>query len=241
MPTGNKKLFNSLKQVEQEVNRIVTAKGIEFKKLQQEFGLLNDYNDQMSATLAGSWNSGENDREVEEELNRLMAEAKLEQKETELNKGSGKVPTTVEGPIPTVPTMEELTGGVELKRDSSQDQRLSAAGFSFNENKEFITINLDAQTMIAKSSSEISADLEEKEQLNEVGDRLGMISQVVKNTEISKEDQPRMFEIISKGLEKIYDGIKEGVSSTLDGIKKLGGKFVESIKSIFKESPEEAA
>ncbi|WP_375327025.1 hypothetical protein [Candidatus Tisiphia endosymbiont of Nemotelus uliginosus] len=57
-------------------------------------------------------------------------------------------------------------------------------------------------------------------------------------TPIPKEYEAQLSTIITNGLQKIYEGIKEVVSPAIDAIKEIGSTFINSIKSIFKESPE---
>ncbi|XVN43066.1 MAG: hypothetical protein RCG15_01870 [Candidatus Rickettsia vulgarisii] len=242
MAIGNNKPFN-LDKFEKQINDIANANDAELKKIQQEFNLTNQEYNKRLERLWG--NQGVNDPEIDKLMEQLQSEVRLDEQEKERGRQEDQKLQErldkLKGPIPTTEELEARLAKLKENPipEQVQHKRLSEEGFSFNDNKDFITINLDAQTEMAKAYGEISNNPEEKKELNTAATKLGMISQLINYMpEVSKEEQPKVLEIIGKGLGKIYNGIKDGISYAIDGIKKLGGKLVESIKSIFKESPE---
>ena len=160
--------------------------------------------------------------EVEDLIEQMQSELKLEQKSKSLNDQKDQA------------IRDRLD---KLREDSPITQKKTHIDLSFNDTKSIITDTIDAQANIASSYANRSTELEEKKALLNLASNLTEARDIIRDTPpISKEYEPKILDVIASGLGKIYEGIKKIASPAVNIIKEIGNSFVNSIKSLPQKS-----
>ncbi|AEK74847.1 hypothetical protein RHHCN13_04335 [Rickettsia conorii subsp. heilongjiangensis] len=156
--------------------------------------------------------------EVDDLIEQLQSELKLEQKSKSLNDQKDQA------------IRDRLD---KLREDSPITQKKTPIDLSFNDTKSIITDTIDAQADIASSYANRSTELEEKKALLHLANNLTEARDIIRDIPpISKEYVPKLLDVIASGLGKIYEGIKKIASPAVNIIKEIGSSLVNSIKSL---------
>ncbi|KJV80441.1 hypothetical protein RHORCCE3_1366 [Rickettsia hoogstraalii str. RCCE3] len=160
--------------------------------------------------------------EVDDLIEQMQSELKLEQKSKSLNDQKDQA------------IRDRLD---KLREDSPIRQKKTPIDLSFNDTKSIITDTIDAQADIASSYANRSTELEEKKALLNLASNLTEARDIIRDTPpISKEYEPKILDVIARGLGKIYEGIKKIASPAVNIIKEIGSSLVNSIKSLPQKS-----
>ncbi|MCC8406606.1 MAG: hypothetical protein LN560_03210 [Rickettsia endosymbiont of Sceptobius lativentris] len=164
----------------------------------------------------------ESDNEVDKLVEKIQSEVKLEQKSKALNAQKD----------------QEIRDRLDkLREDSPVTRKKTSTDLSFNDTKSIITDTIDAHADIASSYANRSTDLEEKKALFNLANNLTEARDIIRDTPpISKEYEPKILDVIARGLGKIYEGIKKIASPAVNIIKEIGSSLINSIKSLPQKS-----
>nr|WP_253308334.1 hypothetical protein [Rickettsia endosymbiont of Ceutorhynchus assimilis] len=239
MSKRNNEIFNarSLQELEARVAKLTERSE---KDLQNE---MNNF-DQFNARLDKLWGKdSHSDDEVDKLLAQIQSEVKLEAKSKELGNRQDQALRDRLNRLKADSPIRQKTSATDLSyithNPSNETNKKTPVGFSFDDTKSIITANLDVQTGIADAFAHQYNDVQEKKSLTNLASKLEEMSNIIANiSPIPQEYEAKVSNIITNGLQKIYEGIKEIVSPAIDIIKEIGSIFINSIKSIFKESPE---
>ncbi|KJV62325.1 hypothetical protein [Rickettsia amblyommatis] len=160
--------------------------------------------------------------EVDDLIEQLQSELKLEQKSKSLNDQQDQA------------IRDRLD---KLREDSPITQKKTPIDLSFNDTKSIITDTIDAQADIASAYANRSTELEEKQALLHLANNLTEARDIIRDIPpISKEYAPKLLDVIASGLDKIYEGIKKIASPAVNIIKEIGSSLVNSIKALPQKS-----
>lgn len=191
------------------------------EELEERFAKLQDR--PYTPTKKSGYDSGyESDDEVDKLVEKIQSEVKLEQKSKALNAQKD----------------QEIRDRLDkLREDSPVTRKKTSTDLSFNDTKSIITDTIDAHADIASSYANRSTDLEEKKALFNLANNLTEARDIIRDTPpISKEYEPKILDVIARGLGKIYEGIKKIASPAVNIIKEIGSSLVNSIKSLPQKS-----
>lgn len=239
MSKRNNEIFNarSLQELEARVAKLTERSE---KDLQNE---MNNF-DQFNARLDKLWGKdSHSDDEVDKLLAQIQSEVKLEAKSTELGNRQDQALRDRLNRLKADSPIRQKTSATDLSyiahNTSNETNEKTSVGFSFDDTQSIITANLDVQAGIADAFANQYNDVEEKKPLINLASKLKEMRNIIADTSpIPQEYEAKASSIITNGLQKIYGGIKGVVSPAIDIIKEIGSTFINSIKSIFKESPE---
>ncbi|WP_341786689.1 hypothetical protein [Rickettsia endosymbiont of Cantharis rufa] len=160
--------------------------------------------------------------EVDDLIERMQSELKLEQKSKNLNDQKDQA------------IRDRLD---KLREDSPVTQKKTSIDPSFNDTKSIITDTIDVQADIASLYANRATELEEKKALLHLANNLTEASDIIRDTlPISKEYEPKVLDVIASGLNKIFEGIMKIASPAVNIIKEIGSSLVNSIKSLPQKS-----
>ncbi|MCC8418296.1 MAG: hypothetical protein LN590_01480 [Rickettsia endosymbiont of Glossina mortisans submortisans] len=191
------------------------------EELEERFAKLQDR--PYTPTKKSGYDSGyESDDEVDKLVEKIQSEVKLEQKSKALNAQKD----------------QEIRDRLDkLREDSPVTRKKTSTDLSFNDTKSIITDTIDAHADIASSYANRSTDLEGKKALFNLANNLTEARDIIRDTPpISKEYEPKILDVIARGLGKIYEGIKKIASPAVNIIKEIGSSLVNSIKSLPQKS-----
>lgn len=217
------KLKGTPPTLEELEERLAKLKGTPptLEELEERFAKLQDR--PYTPTKKSGYDSGyESDDEVDKLVEKIQSEVKLEQKSKALNAQKD----------------QEIRDRLDkLREDSPITQKKTHIDLSFNDTKSIITDTIDAQADIASSYANRSTELEEKKALFNLASNLTEARDIIRDTPpISKEYEPKILDVIARGLGKIYEGIKKIASPAVNIIKEIGSSLVNSIKSLPQKS-----
>ncbi|HJD58318.1 MAG TPA: hypothetical protein LFV92_03840 [Rickettsia endosymbiont of Ceroptres masudai] len=203
--------------------RLAKLKGTppSLEELEERFAKLQDRT--YTPTKKSGYDSGyESDDEVDKLVEKIQSEVKLEQQSKALNAQKD----------------QEIRDRLDkLRDDSPVTRKKTSTDLSFNDTKSIITDTIDAHADIASSYANRSTDLEEKQALFNLANNLTEARDIIRDTPpISKEYEPKILDVIARGLGKIYEGIKKIASPAVNIIKEIGSSLVHSIKSLPQKS-----
>ncbi|AAY61748.1 hypothetical protein RFEPED_1560 [Rickettsia felis str. Pedreira] len=217
------KLKGTPPTLEELEERLAKLKGTPptLEELEERFAKLQDR--PYTPTKKSGYDSGyESDDEVDKLVEKIQSEVKLEQKSKALNAQKD----------------QEIRDRLDkLREDSPITQKKTHIDLSFNDTKSIITDTIDAHADIASSYANRSTELEEKKALFNLASNLTEARDIIRDTPpISKEYEPKILDVIARGLGKIYEGIKKIASPVVNIIKEIGSSLVNSIKSLPQKS-----
>lgn len=231
----------SLRELEARVAKLTEKSE---KDLQNEVNNFDQINDQFNARLDRVWGRDwHSDDEVDKLLAQIQSEVKLEAKSAELGNQKDQNlcdrldKLKADSPIRQNTLTTDLLG-ISHNTSNTINKNIPAR-FSFNDTGSIITANLDAQAVVADVFVDQLENIQDKKSLTNLASKLKEMSNIIAEIPpIPQEYETQVSTIITNGLQKIYEGIKEIVSSAIDVLKEISSSFINSIKPIFKESPE---
>lgn len=161
--------------------------------------------------------------EAEKLIEQIESEIKLEKKSKELNDR---------------PNQELGDRLKRLKEDRPKKPVINKPkNLTFRQTKSIIADSLDTQAKMASKAVKQINEKEAKIPLMDFTTKLYDMRDIIANTpDISKEQEPKLLDIIANTLSKIYDGIKKITTPAINTLKKIGNIFTDSIKSLSKKS-----
>ena len=125
----------------------------------------------------------------------------------------------------------------ELKDRPKKPVVKNPKNLTFQQTKSIIADSLDRQAKIASRAAKQINEEETKIPLIDFTTKLYDMRDIIANTpDISKEQEPKLLNIVANTLSKIYDGIKKITTPAINTLKKIGSIFTDSIKSLSKKS-----
>ncbi len=243
MSNRKNEIFNpeSFKELEARIAKL-TARSE--KDLKNEMNNFDQVNEQFNARLDTLWGTdSHSDDEVDKLLAQTQSEVILEAKSAELSNQTDQELWNRLSRLKDDRSISQKTSPTDLSdisnNTSNEVRKKIPVGFSFDDTQSIITANLDAQAGIADTFADQYDDVKDKKSLTNLASKLKEMSNIIADiAPIPKEYEAQLSTIITQALQKIYEGIKEVVSPVIGAIKEIGNTFLNSIKSIFKESPE---
>ncbi|ADE30100.1 hypothetical protein [Rickettsia prowazekii] len=160
--------------------------------------------------------------EVDNLIEQMQSELKLEQKSKSLNDQKDQVIRD---------RLDKLRGNSPVKE--------TFIDFSFNDTKSIITDTISAQADVVSAYANRATELEDKKALLHLSNNLIEARDIIMDTpSISKEYDTKIFDVIASGLAIIYEGIKKIATPAVNIIKEIGNIFINSIKSLSQKSSE---
>lgn len=156
-------------------------------------------------------------------IEQIESEIKLENKSKELNDR---------------PNQELRDRLKKLKEDRPKKPVINKPeNLTFQQTKSIIADSLDRQAKIASRAIKQVNEKEAKIPLMDFTTKLYDMRDIIANApDMSKEQEPKLLDIIANTLSKIYDGIKKITTPAINTLKKIGNIFTDSIKSLSKKS-----
>ncbi|MGI4752437.1 MAG: hypothetical protein ACRYE8_01745 [Janthinobacterium lividum] len=161
--------------------------------------------------------------EAEKLIEQIESEIKLENKSKELKDR---------------PNQELHNRLKRLKEDRPKKPVINKPkNLTFRQTKSIIADSLDTQAKMASKAVKQINEKEAKIPLMDFTTKLYDMRDIIANApDISKEQEPKLLDIIANTLSKIYDGIKKITTPAINTLKKIGNIFTDSIKSLSKKS-----
>ncbi|XVN41478.1 MAG: hypothetical protein RCO49_02825 [Rickettsia endosymbiont of Argas persicus] len=161
--------------------------------------------------------------EVDSLIEEIQSELRLEKKSKELKDR---------------PDLELRDRLKRLKEDRSKKSSIKEPeNLAFPQTKSTITDSLDMQAKIASRAATQLNEKEAKIPLMNFATKLYDMRDIIANTpDISKEQEPKLLDVITSTLSKIYEGIKKITTPAVNTLKKIGSIFTDSIKSLSRKS-----
>ncbi|AFE54398.1 hypothetical protein RTTH1527_02665 [Rickettsia typhi str. TH1527] len=160
--------------------------------------------------------------EVDNLIEQMHSELKLEQKSKNLNDQKDQV------------IRDRLD---KLRENSSVTETL--IDFSFNDTKSIITDTISSQADIVSAYANRSTELDDKKVLLHLANNLTEARDIIMDTpSISKAYDTKIFDVIASGLGRIYEGIKTVATPAVNIIKEVGNILINSIRSLSQKSSE---
>lgn len=156
--------------------------------------------------------------EVDNIIEQMQSELKLEHKSKELNNKRD----------------QELHDRLRKLREDRSEKQTS---LSFDKTKLIVTDGINAQAEIVSRIARQTKKVEEKKSLVDLAINLSEVSNITSDISPSlKEHKNKVLDIIADSLNRIYEGIKKITVPAVNTLKKIGSVFIDSIKSLSKKS-----
>ncbi len=162
--------------------------------------------------------------EADKLIEQIESEIKLENKSKELNDRPNQ-------------ELRDRLKKLKEERPKKKPAINKPKNLTLRHTKSIITDSLDMQAKIASKALKQVNEKEAKIPLMDFTTKLYDMRDIIANTSgISKEQEPKLLDMIANTLSKIYDEIKKITTPAINTLKKIGSIFTDSIKSLSTKS-----